>query len=108
MPSDGSTNKSRRSPSAAEPRPRYSFCRVSATAGDTQKSSDRFRITHPFHPLAGNEYEMVARRHNWGEERLFYYDLEGRLKSFPANVTDMSPIDAFTQISCGRSAFRVD
>jgi hypothetical protein len=51
---------------------------------------------------------MVARRHNWGEERLFYYDQEGRLKSFPASLTDMSPIDAFTQISGGRSAFRVD
>ena len=51
---------------------------------------------------------MVARRHNWGEARLFYYDFEGRLKSFPANVTDVSPMDAFAQISCGRSAFRVD
>jgi hypothetical protein len=51
---------------------------------------------------------MVARRHNWGEERLFYYDHDGRLKSFPASVTNMSPIDAFTRISSGRSAFRVD
>ncbi len=51
---------------------------------------------------------MVARRHNWGEERLFYYDHEGRLKSFPASVTDMAPVDAFTRISSGRSAFRVD
>jgi hypothetical protein len=51
---------------------------------------------------------MVARRHNWGEERLFYYDREGRLKSFPASVTDMAPIDAFVQISGGRSAFRAD
>jgi hypothetical protein len=51
---------------------------------------------------------MVACRHNWGEERLFYYDRDGRLKSFPASVTDMAPVDAFIRISSGRSAFRVD
>jgi hypothetical protein len=50
----------------------------------------------------------VARRTNWGEDRVFIYDTEGRLKSFPASVTDVVPVDAFTHISAGRSAFRVD
>jgi len=51
---------------------------------------------------------MVGRHLSWGEDRVFYYDPEGRLKSFVVNITDLSPIDAFTRISAGRSAFRVD
>ena len=78
------------------------------TTGCDAKSSGRFRITHPFHPLVGNEYEMVVRRHGWGEDRVFYYGPDGRLKSFQVNITDLFPIDAFTRISAGRSAFRVD
>jgi uncharacterized protein DUF5372 len=51
---------------------------------------------------------MVARRRNWGEDRVFYYSPDGRLKSFLVNVTDLFPVDAFTRISAGRSAFRVE
>jgi len=68
----------------------------------------RFRITHPFHPLCGSEYELVTRRLTWGEDRVFYYDLDGNLKSLMANVTDVAAIDTFDQISAGRSALRVD
>jgi hypothetical protein len=50
----------------------------------------------------------VARRTNWGEDRVFTYDPDGTLKSFPARVTDVVPVDAFTRMSAGRSAFRVD
>jgi hypothetical protein len=51
---------------------------------------------------------MVFRQRNWGQDRVFYYDPDGRLKSFPANITDLFSVDAFTRISAGRSAFRVD
>jgi hypothetical protein len=81
---------------------------VSATAGHVGDSTDRFRITHPFHPLSGKEFQIVARQRNWGEDRLFYYAPDGRLKSFLANITDVFTADAFTRISAGRSAFRVD
>jgi hypothetical protein len=50
----------------------------------------------------------VARRTNWGEDRVFTYDRDGMLKSFPASVTDLVADDPFTRISAGRSAFRVD
>lgn len=50
----------------------------------------------------------MTRRLNWGEDRVFYYNDNGALKSFLANVTDLSPKDSFDQISAGRSAFRVD
>ena len=51
---------------------------------------------------------MVARQRSWGEDRLFYYTPDGRLKSFLANITDVFPVDGFTRISSGRSDFRVD
>jgi Family of unknown function (DUF5372) len=51
---------------------------------------------------------MVGRHFGWGEDRVFYYGPSGRLKSFLVNLTDLFPIDAFTRISAGRSAFRVD
>jgi hypothetical protein len=56
----------------------------------------------------GNEYEMVGRYLSWGEDRVFYYGPDGRLKSFLVNITDLLPVDAFIRISAGRSAFRVD
>lgn len=68
----------------------------------------RFRITHPFHPLRGAEYELVTRKLTWGEDRVFYYDPSGKLKSLLTNVTDVMSQDAFDRISAGRSAFRVD
>jgi hypothetical protein len=51
---------------------------------------------------------MAGRHLGWGEERVFYYGPNGRLRSFLLNVTDLSPTDTFTRISAGRSAFRVD
>jgi hypothetical protein len=74
---------------------------VGSTAG-------RFRITHPFHPLRGAEYELVTRKRTWGEDRVFYFDPKGKLKSLFASVTDVVTPDAFDRISAGRSSFRVD
>jgi len=68
----------------------------------------QFRITHAFHPLRGAEYELVTRKLTWGEDRVFYYDPSGKLKSLLSNVTDVVSKDAFDRISAGRSAFRVD
>ena len=50
----------------------------------------------------------MTRKLNWGEDRVFYYDLDGKLKSLMANVTDVAAVDDFDRISAGRSAFRVD
>jgi hypothetical protein len=51
---------------------------------------------------------LVVRQNNWAEDRVFYYGPDRRLKSFPTDVTDLFPIDTFTRISAGRSAFRAD
>lgn len=68
----------------------------------------KFRIVHPFHPLRGTEYELVTRKLTWGEDRVFYYDGSGKLKSLLSNLTDVVSNDAFHRIWAGRSAFRAD
>ena len=65
------------------------------------------RVVHPFHPRCGEVVEIVAVRQNWGEDRLYYYDAEGRLASIPAGWTDVSAADPFVVFSAGRSAFRL-
>ena len=50
----------------------------------------------------------MTRKHSWGEDRVFYYEAGGKLKSLMTNVTDVIARDAFDRISAGRSAFRID
>ena len=50
----------------------------------------------------------MTRKLTWGEDRVFYYAPNGKLKSLLTNVTDVASTDAFDRISAGRSAFRVD
>ena len=50
----------------------------------------------------------MTRKLTWGEDRVFYYEPDGKLKSLLTNVTDVVSKDAFDRISAGRSAFRVD
>ncbi|UCF69643.1 MAG: Y4bD/Y4pK family protein [Acidobacteriota bacterium] len=65
-------------------------------------------MTHPFHPLVGEEFSLVTQRHNWGEDRVYYHDAEGRLKSLPARWSSVFPEDPFVVIAAGRSCFRVE
>ena len=46
-------------------------------------------------------------RHNWGENRVYFHDDEGRLVSLPASWTSVLAPDPFVVISAGRSVFRV-
>ena len=48
------------------------------------------RVTHPFHPLYGRDFEFVAYRQNWGEDRVHLHDETGQLFSLPAAWTDVA------------------
>ena len=50
---------------------------------------------------------MVIYRQNWGEERVWLHDAQGRLISLPALWTSVIAEDAFVAVSAGRSMFRV-
>ena len=45
-----------------------------SNAPNTEAESRRFRVTHPFHPLFGHEYDLIEYRHCWSEDRVFYID----------------------------------
>ena len=66
-----------------------------------------FRVTHPFHPMGGQEFEVVSYYHSGSEKRIFFHDKNGDLQSIPIAWTDMSPPDPFLLFSKGKSLFRV-
>jgi predicted GNAT family acetyltransferase len=64
-------------------------------------------ITHPFHPLKGQTFEMISHGPHWGEDRVVYRAVDGTLPSIASAMTDMAQADAFQRVSAGRAAFRM-
>jgi hypothetical protein len=68
-----------------------------------------FRVVHPFHPLPGQELELVGYTHAWGEDRVFFRAPIGdQVWTLPASWTDLAPTDPFVAVAAGRSLFRVE
>jgi hypothetical protein len=66
-------------------------------------------VTHPFHPLLGQEFDVVGYAHSWGEHRVFFREPgEVRVRSLPAGWTDVEGLDPFVVLAAGRTCFRVD
>ena len=65
-------------------------------------------MTHPFHPLYGRDFEFVACRQNWGEDRVHLHDEDGQLFSLPAAWTDAAVVDPFVVVAAGRCPFTTD
>jgi Family of unknown function (DUF5372) len=57
--------------------------------------------------LFQQEFELVSYRNNWGEDRVWFQDGNGRLHSLPTGWTDAVAIDPFIAVAAGRSLFRV-
>lgn len=58
--------------------------------------------------MRGGEFVLVTRKWNWGEDRVMYFDGQGRLRSMLASWTNLANDDLFCQVSAGRSWFRID
>jgi|GEM_PF-853260 len=78
-----------------------------AVRTDTQARIE-FEVTHPFHPWRGQRFVLSTRKQNWGEDRVMFYDAQGRLRSLPASWTDVNEADLFSQVAAGRSFSRPD
>ena len=65
------------------------------------------RITHPFHPLYGREYEYFRERRSWGEERVYVRDEHGVVDTAPSACTSVALADAFAVARAGRCRVRV-
>jgi hypothetical protein len=66
----------------------------------------RFQITHPFHPLSGQEFELVDYQRSWGKDCVYGQDAQGRLLAVPLAWTDAVEPDPAVVLSAGRSPFR--
>ncbi len=67
-----------------------------------------FRVVHPYHPLGGQEFQLVTYKHTWGEHRVYFHDQKGELRSLPARWTSVAAKDPFVELSAGRSYLRVE
>lgn len=65
-----------------------------------------FRVTHPYHPWYGREFELLTHKQTWGEQRVYFYDENERLCALPATWTDAVPLDPFVAVAEGRALFR--
>lgn len=63
-------------------------------------------MTHPHHPLFGQEFDLVMQAQNWREDRAWFHDRAGRLRSLPAGWTDLVADDPFNVVAAGRAALR--
>ncbi|HWS98159.1 MAG TPA: DUF5372 family protein [Candidatus Methylomirabilis sp.] len=87
---------------------RCALWRESSTAANGNALSRRFKITHPFHPWSGQEFDLVTHLHTWGEDRVYFQRKESEhLVSVPAIWTDVVPQDSVVQLAAGRSLFRI-
>ena len=65
------------------------------------------RITHPFHPLFGQEFDLVSHRRAWSQDRVCFHDAQGRLTSVPAGWTSVVAEDPFVAVAAGRAALHI-
>ena len=47
-------------------------------------------------------------RHNWGEDRVYFYSGKNELVAVPARWTDVLAPDPFVSVASGRAHFRTD
>ena len=85
-----------------------SLSRKTRTADRGSSGLQLFTITHPFHPLKGQTFEVLAVRNNWGGDRVSYLSPEGRLRTVPMEWADVCEADLATTIGAGRAVFRAD
>jgi Family of unknown function (DUF5372) len=51
---------------------------------------------------------LATRQQNWGEDRVMFFDTQGRLRSMLTSWTSLAGDDAFSRAAAGRSWFRID
>ena len=77
------------------------------TTPNYEGGAKQFRVTHPFHPLFGQQFELASIHRSGGGWRVFFADATERLISISAALTDLSAPDPFVVQAAGRSYFRV-
>jgi len=87
--------------------PPFLWPKLSTTPhGDDEATT--FEVIHPHHPLKGQRFKLVTYRHNWGEDRVYFHNSEGRLCSIPACWTTAVAADPFVTVAAGRCLFQYE
>ena len=89
-------------------RTRLSLWRKARIADRGRDGAPVFSVTHPFHPLRGQSFELLAIRNNWGGDRVSFLGAEGRLRTLPVEWTDVHAPDLTITLGAGRACFRID
>ena len=57
--------------------------------------------------MYGQQFEILAYRHNWGEYRVTFYETPDHVRALPAAWTSLAPSDPSVVMAAGCAAFRV-
>jgi hypothetical protein len=82
-------------------------CNSIQNAGVASAAPRLVRITHPFHPLSGQQLACVGERYNRSGRRLLLQVDEATVCSIPPQWTDLMVPDPEIVIGAHRALFRV-
>jgi hypothetical protein len=78
------------------------------TAPSNNSIGEKFQVTHPFHPLRGEEVEAEGRTGRWGEERVWFRTAGGDLRTIPLRFTSWAGMEPYVEVGGGRSWYRAN
>ena len=82
------------------------YSSASPNAPGPNDATLRARITHPFHPLLGEEIVVVDQRCSRHGDRVWFQAANGHVRSVARAWTSLAAADPFEVISAGRACFR--
>ena len=94
--------------STCEPAPPPDPVNKPSTTPDNSDGEQTFTITHPFNPLSGRTFPLLAQRFAWGEERVFFADPQTQqIRSLPLAWTSLALPDPFLVVAGGQTVLRL-
>jgi hypothetical protein len=81
---------------------------TSLTTPNIKNERRTFVITHPLHPLYGQEFKLDDYHSGNKISKVFFYDENGHRKLVPGDWTDIVTEDPYIKIAEGRSLFRYE
>jgi hypothetical protein len=58
--------------------------------------------------LRGQRFELAAENREFGQDRVFYRDADGRMRYLPRGWTSLAAPDPFVNAAAGRAYFRLE
>ena len=84
--------------------PRFVLANELTTTPNDADDDLIFTVTHPFHPLSGHQFALLAQRWTWGEDRVFFLDpTTDQVRSLPVAWTNRVALDPFLDRAAGRA-----